>query len=443
MNVYVGTIIAFAGNYAPGTDWALCQGQTLNITDYPDLFGVIGNTYGGDGITTFCLPDFRSRKLVTAGQGMNVSQYVLAHIGGKENQSLAMRNIPAHGHSLSVQLPVNNSGVNANDPSGAYFGKPATNIYDSAATTGVTIANPISSMGLTSGGTSAFDIREPYVALNYCIALKGTVATTWHPITNAFVNSVIAGGGSLTNTQANILDRLVRDLKGEANPFYITYNVWSKFNAIYPIIGGTAITHKLNLVDPRDADAAFRLTFYNSPTHDANGITWNGTSQYADTHLSPNTSLNNICHMGCYINQTPIGAHNVTEMGSLDSSSSSLMLSTRYGDGKMYADMFSDSTKLSQTVPDAGGLYIISNTDGNTGKAYVNGAGMPATVNIGSTTRPTRNIYMGASNQATGTTGYSARRFAFASIGAGLSAAENTALYNSVQAYQSSLGRQI
>jgi hypothetical protein len=93
----------------------------------------------------------------------------------------------------------------------------------------------------------------------------------------------ITAAGITNPTQQAAINTLVVDLKG--------YNVWTKMKALYPFVGGTASQHKFNLKDPRDLDAAFRLVFNGGVTHNSNGVTFNGTNGYADTKLSPNSTL--------------------------------------------------------------------------------------------------------------------------------------------------------
>ena len=107
----------------------------------------------------------------------------------------------------------------------------------------------------------------------------------WRPyVTTSVVNAVdadaqafIAAAGITDLTQASAISTLVNDLK--------TYGLWSKMKAFYPMVGGTSTSHKWNLKDPRDLDAAYRLTFFGGLTHDSNGVLGNGTNSYAYTNL--------------------------------------------------------------------------------------------------------------------------------------------------------------
>src|SRR3954471_16965067 len=104
MDPLLGSIILFAGNFAP-RGWALCQGQILSIAQNTALFSILGTTYGGNGQTTFALPDFRGRCPVGQGQGPGLSSYSLGQQAGTESVTLVSNNIPP----LSIPQPVYNS----------------------------------------------------------------------------------------------------------------------------------------------------------------------------------------------------------------------------------------------------------------------------------------------------------------------------------------------
>jgi microcystin-dependent protein len=98
MNYYLGFITKFAGNFAPA-GWALCNGQELDINMHPSLYSLLGTRYGGNGVTTFGLPDLRGRVAVGAGQGSGLSDYTQGQTGGTETVSLQVNNLPAHTHA--------------------------------------------------------------------------------------------------------------------------------------------------------------------------------------------------------------------------------------------------------------------------------------------------------------------------------------------------------
>jgi len=129
-----------------------------------------------------------------------------------------------------------------------------------------------------------------------------SVRIGWRPYVNVVtqvVNAVdadaqafISAAGITDLTQATAIGTLVNDLK--------SYGLWTKMKAFYPMVGGTATSHKWNLKDPRDLDAAYRLTFFGGLTHDSNGVLGNGTNSYAYTNLSQNTMGLNNMSMGWY-----------------------------------------------------------------------------------------------------------------------------------------------
>jgi len=164
---YLGEIKIFAGNFAP-TGWALCNGQVLSISQNTALFSLLGTFYGGNGTSTFALPDFRSRAPVHQGQGPGLSQYALGKTDGVENVTL-----------LSNQMPVHNHAANASSgagtvvaASGAFWATDGASrggkLY--AATGGATMG--AGAIGQTGGGLTHNNI-QPYLALNFIIAMVG------------------------------------------------------------------------------------------------------------------------------------------------------------------------------------------------------------------------------------------------------------------------------
>jgi len=98
---YVGEIRMFAGSYAP-QDWLLCDGSTLKIADYNQLYSLIQNSYGGDGVTTFNLPDLRGRVPIHMGQGVGLTSRVVGQSFGAESVTLSTNNLPAHNHTIKA-----------------------------------------------------------------------------------------------------------------------------------------------------------------------------------------------------------------------------------------------------------------------------------------------------------------------------------------------------
>jgi microcystin-dependent protein len=157
---FLGSIILFAGNFAP-RGWAFCNGQLLSIAQNTALFSLLGTTYGGDGQTTFALPDLRGRAPIHAGQGPGLQSYVLGQFGGEETVTLTSAELPPHAH---VQ-PATNDQQTTNRPNGALPARGGVYANESDGSA----LHPTSS----AGGGQPHDNRSPYLALNYIIALEG------------------------------------------------------------------------------------------------------------------------------------------------------------------------------------------------------------------------------------------------------------------------------
>jgi len=162
---FIGTIRLVGFNFAP-VDWALCQGQALSIADNPALYALIGTFFGGDGVQTFNLPDLRSRVALGQGQGPGLSNYLQGQAGGSETVTLTAGQAPAHSHTLMAATNV----TTPNPGSGLALGTPATEVrlYGAASPTALA-PNSIGAFG----GSVAHENRQPFLALNYIIALQG------------------------------------------------------------------------------------------------------------------------------------------------------------------------------------------------------------------------------------------------------------------------------
>lgn len=170
----IGEIRMFAGNFAPRS-WAFCSNQILPIAQNTALFSILGTTYGGNGQTTFALPDFRGRTAIGTGQGPGLSNMTLGQLGGTENVTLTSATMPAHTHALTGTVnPQGNSG-NAgltNDPSNRRFA--GTSIFTGANNDLQTMAAAASTLALgNTGGSQPFSILPPYLGMNYIICLFG------------------------------------------------------------------------------------------------------------------------------------------------------------------------------------------------------------------------------------------------------------------------------
>lgn len=162
---YIGQIRIFGGNFAP-RGWELCQGQLLPISGYEALFSLIGTTYGGDGQSTFALPDLRGRLPVHQGNG-----YVIGQTFGVETVTLSTSQIPAHNHSLagSSELTSGIFTATATDPTNNVVGKSSKPIYANSAPTTDMNQQAISPSGATQPHTNI----QPFLCMNFIICLEG------------------------------------------------------------------------------------------------------------------------------------------------------------------------------------------------------------------------------------------------------------------------------
>lgn len=163
MEPLLGQIILFAGNFAP-RGWAFCDGQLLPISSNSALFSILGTTYGGDGRTSFALPDLRGRVPMHAGSGPGLSPRSIGQKVGTENVTLTDEQIPSHSHELKASpLPPDSA-----TPGNTVLG--ATQIYNSAVSPLVDMnAGAVGSVG----GSQAHNNMQPTLVTNYIIALQG------------------------------------------------------------------------------------------------------------------------------------------------------------------------------------------------------------------------------------------------------------------------------
>ncbi|NUN12112.1 MAG: phage tail protein [Myxococcales bacterium] len=165
MDPILGQIILFAGNFAP-KGWAFCNGQLLSIAQNQALFSLLGTTYGGDGVTTFALPDLRGRAPIHFGQGPGLSNYSLGETAGSETVTLTAAEMPQHNHSINVDA---NPGT-TQSPSGNYPSASRGNDYVPSPAAPTTLNAGV--VGQT-GGNQPHNNIQPILALNFVIALQG------------------------------------------------------------------------------------------------------------------------------------------------------------------------------------------------------------------------------------------------------------------------------
>ncbi len=253
------------------------------------------------------------------------------------------------------------------------------------------------------------------------------------PTTDPDAQAFITAAAITDPTQQAAINTLVVDLKG--------YNIWTKMKALYPFVGGTASTHKFNLKDPRDLNAAFRLVFNGGWTHSSTGATPNGTNGYADTFLIPNTSLaNSSGHLSVY-SRTNISGFFYDMGAASGAGTAENSVISRWTDNKFYSQ-YGTPTYPNTANTDSRGLFITNRNSATNTTGYKNGSKVIDTAQTSSQLSQT-NVYLGATNAFGSSTNYSPRNYAFASIGDGLTDTEAANFYTAVQAFQTAIGRSI
>jgi hypothetical protein len=253
-----------------------------------------------------------------------------------------------------------------------------------------------------------------------------SVATSYDPDAQLFITAT-----GISGTNATATNQLVLDLKSA--------NIWSKMKCIYPFVGNTSATQKYNLKDARDLDAAYRLAFQGGGTHSANGYQPNGTNGYADTFLTPSTTLSlNNSHLSLYNRTNTTSFFNATKIDGTLSTQTAMAIVVTTTD---YGSRFMDDTYGSVLSPNALGFYVGNRTLSTQKKYYKNGA-LGGTFNVNSIILPDNILRIGVV-VGNGYIVYSSGQCAFASIGDGLTDAEALAFYNAVNTFQVSLTRNV
>jgi microcystin-dependent protein len=178
MDFYLSMIVMWGLNFAP-RGWAMCNGQLLSIAQNTALFSLLGTTFGGDGMTTFALPDFRGRAPMNWGNGPGLTPRSLGEQGGSESTTLNVSQMPAHTHAATAvsTLYAETAASTVRNPAGNMFGTPTAPIFaapDPAANramgpdsvqTAVTVQ--------VAGGSQPVAIMQPFLAVTFCICTEG------------------------------------------------------------------------------------------------------------------------------------------------------------------------------------------------------------------------------------------------------------------------------
>ena len=166
VETFLGEIRMFAGNFAP-YGWAFCQGQILPIAQNTALFSLLGTTYGGDGRTTFALPDLRGRVPVGFGQGPGLSNRVIGEQFGSELVTLNINQMPSHNHTVNAVTTEGNQNLPTNSlPANTKALDKEYSDANANTTMKATMVNP-------TGGSQPFGVSQPSLGVNFIIALQG------------------------------------------------------------------------------------------------------------------------------------------------------------------------------------------------------------------------------------------------------------------------------
>ncbi len=176
MDFYTGGIAIFGFNFAP-YGWASCAGQIVPIAQNTALFALLGTNFGGDGRSTFGLPNLQGRAAVGAGQGPGLQQWDIGETGGNTTHTMLMSEMPAHTHALTMSMPYDASGNpgDANTPVNNYLSQATADIYTSATGTNMYLSVAPGNLVYTDpvGSSAPFSIMRPSLVMNYSICLYG------------------------------------------------------------------------------------------------------------------------------------------------------------------------------------------------------------------------------------------------------------------------------
>lgn len=179
MDVFIGTIYLFAGNFAP-RGFAFCNGAILPIAQNSAVFSILGTTYGGNGTTTFALPDLRSRVPIGVGSGPGLTPRSLGEVLGSESVTLLTSQIPSHSHTVTSTLKVNDGNATITTPVAGNslalakdINTDPARIYNNVAPNINLNTGSVVSTATLAGGGQAHENMQPSLGLNYIICLQG------------------------------------------------------------------------------------------------------------------------------------------------------------------------------------------------------------------------------------------------------------------------------
>jgi hypothetical protein len=278
------------------------------------------------------------------------------------------------------------------------------------------------------------------------VSVNGITSSSVDPDAQAFITAA----GITDPTQQSAINTLVLSLKSNS--------LWTKMEAIYPFVGGTSTTHKFNLKNPADTDGAFRLVFFGGATHDANGVTFNGTTGYADTFWIPSVQISSTeyASTSLYSRTNSITSTIRTDMAvnnfNYGGNTGAFVLAPGYSTASVTC-YFQCDLPNAYTYTHYNAQGANANTTGfysayqsaTTIAIYKNGSIVGSNNNAKSATRsyPAQSVFIGADRYNNSPRRYSNKNLAFAHIGTIMTDGDMSNLYTIVQAYQTTLGRQV
>ena len=251
-------------------------------------------------------------------------------------------------------------------------------------------------------------------------------------VSDADAQAFVTNAGIVDQVEANAINNLVIGLKADS--------LWTKMKAVYPFVGGTSTSHSYNLRNT----AQYQINWNGGWTWNSNGVTGNGVNGWGNTGLIPNSALTlNSTHQSLYIRNT--GNLGVDDFGSATNATTSLMrmIVKNSGTNDHIIDHYAVAQRITGTVADSTGFFVVSRENSTSLKSKRNDVSLGTNTNSNTGTLPTHALYLGALNNIGTAVNYTARNYAFASAGDGLSDTDMTNLRNRVVTFQTALNRNV
>ena len=290
-------------------------------------------------------------------------------------------------------------------------------------------AGKVSNIQIYNRALTSAEVSQNYSAL---------LSRFYPVVSDSNAQAFVVAAGLTSSVQANAVNTLVTSMKSAG--------IWTKMKAVYPFVGGSAASHKWNLKDPRDLDAAFRLAFTAGWVHSSTGALPNGTSDYSNTNINCFSVFNpNSTSVSFYLRTDGLAAglraHGATDQNS--STDKKFHFFPKYTGNLAVIHISNQTTGASATSSDSRGYFVGSRTSVSNIFLSKNGLTLGSDTNSFSCVMPNISYHIGAMKDLTSYRWYDGREISFIHLGDGLTDTEASNLYTAVQAYQTSLGRQV